>query len=150
MSSHAVRDYLINAMTVKLPHHVTATRFWLHSILPPQTNRRNHTGPSITVLALSELPQELQAEIKLQPQRSSRTMRIAKEVERICQKSARYIFRRSKLANPLAGTVQKTCNTTPRFQTRPRRAAFSPRGYDLPPCCFFPLELELPSSLQHD
>ncbi|MBE9185991.1 HetZ-related protein [Microcoleus sp. LEGE 07076] len=50
-----------------------------------------HTAPSINVLALAEFAlQELEAEMK-NPSRSARAvaMRIAKEVERICQKSDR-------------------------------------------------------------
>ena len=122
--------------------------------IPEQTADIN--VPSIDILALANFAlKELQAEMKTASRSAQAVaMRIAKEVERICQKSDRIQISGEveawQITLAQAPVAKNPAILPPRFQTRPRRTAFSPRGDDLPPCCFFPIELELPSSLQHD
>jgi hypothetical protein len=95
MSSHAVRYHPINAMTVKTATNTvncnTASNLNFIPATSTEQTAEINTVSSINVLALAEFAlKELQAEMKT-PSRSAQAvaMRIAKEVERICQKSDR-------------------------------------------------------------
>lgn len=90
-----MRYYPINAMTLKTATNTvncnTVSGFNCIPATAGEPNAEINTVPSIDILALADFAlQELQGEMKT-PSRSAQAvaMRIAKEVERICQKSDR-------------------------------------------------------------
>ena len=99
--------------------------------------------PSINILALADFAlKELQAEMKT-PSRSAQSvaMRIAKEVERICQKSDRIQVSGEVQAWQITLAEHRLQKTLEFYRLGSRqgrvRTPLSPRGDDLPPCCFF-------------